>query len=572
MYKPSLDLSMAPAVSEDIKKVPHKRSAVKAPKKKAQTMSPSASDSIPVKKADSSTEKLLLTLLEEVKGLKEQIKIPSNIYPCVSQLESTKYAKGKQKTYIAVSMTITLLSVSTTREVTSMVELLMKPLTVLRNLPQPKGNQGFLVSDPMNPLKSGFTKETNLFQNLCARLVKEILLKTPRKDNMYSFDMKNIVPKESLTCLVAKDTGFVIRAKIMVSFQLLLFPSSSSDESVGYHALWVILFGDIPTVIPSTSMVAPETSAIAPVISSTLLTRRVVKQGNRTVPSSHLRFPIAHGTAPNGISRITELKLLNVRKRVGPLTSSQISMEELASHSSSDIPPHPSSLEFFFGILHSLFFRIDHRVVRDDSVGFEDDPPVGEVSVVGDCVCCVCALVVLCGECVVFVEFYVGEGLCDVSQAGEDSSNSSGTRDGIVRIVGIETVQRRLEADQLITRGQRVSMTKMNNSLRLENLKVLRSFQMSPLNREKFVRTTRLQDAVSGGNYTNNLMDQKLKGYAVRNAENKRRLKNNYRNNVGNNTPTKRQKPEEVRMLLKPIWLVTMRSCMVMEETPSFCT
>ncbi|GJU41839.1 hypothetical protein Tco_1194796 [Tanacetum coccineum] len=29
----------------------------------------------------------------------------------------------------------------------------------------------------------------------------QILLKIPRKDNMYSFDMKNIVPKESLTCL-----------------------------------------------------------------------------------------------------------------------------------------------------------------------------------------------------------------------------------------------------------------------------------------------------------------------------------------------------------------------------------
>ncbi|GJT26347.1 putative ribonuclease H-like domain-containing protein [Tanacetum coccineum] len=33
------------------------------------------------------------------------------------------------------------------------------------------------------------------------------LLKIPRKDNMYSFDMKNIVPKESLTCLVAKATS-----------------------------------------------------------------------------------------------------------------------------------------------------------------------------------------------------------------------------------------------------------------------------------------------------------------------------------------------------------------------------
>ncbi|GKD97706.1 hypothetical protein Tco_1381603 [Tanacetum coccineum] len=35
---------------------------------------------------------------------------------------------------------------------------------------------------------------------------KQILLKIPKKDNMYSFDMKNIVPKESLTCRVAKAT------------------------------------------------------------------------------------------------------------------------------------------------------------------------------------------------------------------------------------------------------------------------------------------------------------------------------------------------------------------------------
>ncbi|GJT63029.1 putative ribonuclease H-like domain-containing protein [Tanacetum coccineum] len=35
----------------------------------------------------------------------------------------------------------------------------------------------------------------------------QILLKIPRKDNMYSFDMNNIVPKETLTCLVAKATS-----------------------------------------------------------------------------------------------------------------------------------------------------------------------------------------------------------------------------------------------------------------------------------------------------------------------------------------------------------------------------
>nr|GEW63515.1 retrovirus-related Pol polyprotein from transposon TNT 1-94 [Tanacetum cinerariifolium] len=34
-----------------------------------------------------------------------------------------------------------------------------------------------------------------------------VLLKVPRKDNMYSVDMKNIVPKKDLTCLVAKATS-----------------------------------------------------------------------------------------------------------------------------------------------------------------------------------------------------------------------------------------------------------------------------------------------------------------------------------------------------------------------------
>ncbi|GKC62931.1 putative reverse transcriptase domain-containing protein, partial [Tanacetum coccineum] len=49
---------------------------------------------------------------------------------------------------------------------------------------------------------------------------------------------------------------------------------------------------------------------------------------------------------------------------------------------------------------------------------------------------------------------------------------------------------------------------------------------------------TRLQDTVR---IANNLMDKKLKGYAVRNAENKRRLDNNYRNNRGQQPPHKRQ-------------------------------
>ncbi|GKD11747.1 putative reverse transcriptase domain-containing protein, partial [Tanacetum coccineum] len=49
---------------------------------------------------------------------------------------------------------------------------------------------------------------------------------------------------------------------------------------------------------------------------------------------------------------------------------------------------------------------------------------------------------------------------------------------------------------------------------------------------------TRLQDAIR---IANNLMDQKLKGYAIRNVENKRRLNNNYGKNHGQQPPHKRQ-------------------------------
>ncbi|GKE20682.1 hypothetical protein Tco_1432194, partial [Tanacetum coccineum] len=44
--------------------------------------------------------------------------------------------------------------------------------------------------------------------------------------------------------------------------------SDSSDKSVGSPPSRVILFGDIPTVIPSTSVITPETPAITLVISS----------------------------------------------------------------------------------------------------------------------------------------------------------------------------------------------------------------------------------------------------------------------------------------------------------------
>ncbi|GKG34469.1 hypothetical protein Tco_0437165, partial [Tanacetum coccineum] len=52
-----------------------------------------------------------------------------------------------------------------------------------------------------------------------------------------------------------------------MQLQLLLFLLFLRMRVVGSPPSRVILFGDIPTVIPSTSVVVPETSTIAPVIS-----------------------------------------------------------------------------------------------------------------------------------------------------------------------------------------------------------------------------------------------------------------------------------------------------------------
>ncbi|GKB50500.1 putative ribonuclease H-like domain-containing protein, partial [Tanacetum coccineum] len=71
-------------------------------------------------------------------------------------------------------------------------------------------------SSVKSPLKMCDKKNYVLFTNSeCLVLspnfklpdANQILLKIPRQDNMYSFDMKNIVPKDSLTCLVAKATS-----------------------------------------------------------------------------------------------------------------------------------------------------------------------------------------------------------------------------------------------------------------------------------------------------------------------------------------------------------------------------
>ncbi|GJR71136.1 putative reverse transcriptase domain-containing protein [Tanacetum coccineum] len=150
---------------------------------------------------------------------------------------------------------------------------------------------------------------------------------------------------------------WLILVKIMAASAITI-SSDSSDESVGSPPSRVILFGDIPTVIPSTSVVAPETSTVAPVISSvapvvetTLVASPSGLYGldpyvaNRcsleklvgyitsitSRPSSSSEFPIAHVTASPGIRRW---------KRVGSLPARRLAWRHASPRSSNH---HPSS-------------------------------------------------------------------------------------------------------------------------------------------------------------------------------------------------------------------------------------
>ncbi|GJU55357.1 hypothetical protein Tco_1229071 [Tanacetum coccineum] len=190
------------------------------------------------KKADSSTKQLLLTLIEEVKGLKRQIEIPFGISPSVTQSSSLKSTKqktwfGRCKHYglrnhlsddcyskpkcftcgstdhltkehteqVVVRKTLTKLKAQSSMNPShKKAPMIPKPFKECKydgfNDPHfdnceyyfgcevcgsvaheptdcPKkhpntGNQGLLTSDPLNSLKSGFAKETNLCENVCA--------------------------------------------------------------------------------------------------------------------------------------------------------------------------------------------------------------------------------------------------------------------------------------------------------------------------------------------------------------------------------------------------------------------
>ncbi|GJR64139.1 hypothetical protein Tco_0010204 [Tanacetum coccineum] len=88
------DLTLNTA-SKEIKKSSNKVSQTYVIKKRTESKHPAVQNSCPDKNALPSTEQLLLTLMEEVKGIKKQILIPSDTSSSVSQACSSKTPKQK---------------------------------------------------------------------------------------------------------------------------------------------------------------------------------------------------------------------------------------------------------------------------------------------------------------------------------------------------------------------------------------------------------------------------------------------------------------------------------------------
>ncbi|GJW45491.1 putative reverse transcriptase domain-containing protein [Tanacetum coccineum] len=269
--------------------------------------------------------------------------------------------------------------------------------------------------------------------------------------------------------------------------------SDSSDESVGSPPSRVILFGE-SYVIPLLLVVDPETSLLLLLfhvqswVETILLLYTGIDPYVSTVarwrsrvtarPLSLYEFPIAAVVASLGIRRRPTI-LIRPMEAIPFGTTSESSLRDsserpLHSSSRSAGPSRKRCRSPIDYVPSSTPLMGSLAPTRVDSF----PPRIGDGDDVID---------------------QLREEIVDASR--EDSSYSSSTRDDIVRsfedmpidlddvvrdfyhhmsevridrIVGIKTVQRRLEADQLIAKGQRVSMIERIDSLRLENLKVCR--------------------------------------------------------------------------------------------------
>ncbi|GJR07695.1 hypothetical protein Tco_0790347 [Tanacetum coccineum] len=365
------------------------------------------------------------------------------------------------------------------------------------------------------------------------------------------------MPTKTELTLEQSQQGVSNDALIMAALAIVI-SSDSSDESVGSLPSWVILFGAIPAVIPSIPVTASEifaTAPVAPVVETTIV---APPTGLRDLIQEAIPFGQPYRTHLNG-----PRKLLTTRKRVGPILARRLAWRRVSPHaldhrssSSSSIFDSITIVVIGFGMhqnqapfwistidvspkfgdsserpLHSSLHsagpsrkrcrsladsvpsstpvmgslaptqtkddmelsisdgddvgdrvEIDPRDVKDDVEEYEAETSAGDTVVLG---------IDPMSASIVKEDI--------VEPAEEDSSDSSRTRDGIVRsfegmpidlddvvrdfyhhmskvridrIVRIETVQRQFEANQVIASREKARIVKRIGSLRLENLKV----------------------------------------------------------------------------------------------------
>ncbi|GJT46297.1 hypothetical protein Tco_0955012 [Tanacetum coccineum] len=168
------------------------------------------------------------------------------------------------------------------------------------------------------------------------------------------------LPNQAIFDAIQLMGGFIQKPFCLCIYGQLSYhiSSDSSDESGDHRPSRVILFGDIPTVIPSTLVVAPETSTIAPVISSAAPVVETTLVASPTGlcglgfrrrsailirPEEAIPFGRPYRTHLNG-----PRKLLTARKRVRLLPARRLA----SRHASPRSPDHHSSSDF--SPVHSL--------------------------------------------------------------------------------------------------------------------------------------------------------------------------------------------------------------------------
>ncbi|GJR24258.1 hypothetical protein Tco_0972785 [Tanacetum coccineum] len=167
--------------------------------------------------------------------------------------------------------------------------------------------------------------------------------------------------------------GLVIRAKIMAASAIAI----SSYESVGSPPSRVILFGDIPTVIPSTSVVAPKTSTIAPIISSAAPMMRCPSPEHISpLPATSPSYARMSSEAPDtsdGTPRREPISSSN------PLPSSSLGLD-----ASDKVGPIETGVDMELGIGDGDdvgdHVKIDLRDVRDDTEEYEAGVSAGDTA------------------------------------------------------------------------------------------------------------------------------------------------------------------------------------------------